>query len=150
METRTLMSLHLSFGRYGLALGNPARARLETERLLEIAAAPGDLHFLALGHRLLAQIAVAEDKAGEAEAQIAQALALIDGKTLPLAAWQVYAAATEIFRIAGKANEALGHRDKAIEIIRALTDSLDKTPEGLRLRQAFADAPAVKNLQAFG
>lgn len=74
METRTLMSLHLSLGRYELAQGDTVRAHLEAESLLEIAAAPDDLHFLALGHRLLAQIA--EGKAEEAEAEIAQAPAV--------------------------------------------------------------------------
>jgi len=148
VETRNQLVLHHCLGYYWLAQRKPGQGRVEAERLLEIAAGPGDLHFLALGHRLLAQIATAEGKAEEAEAEIAQALAIIDGKALPLAACQVHAMAAEIRQASGRENEAREHRENALGIVHTLADSLDETPEGLKLRRSFLGAPMMRRLLA--
>ncbi|BBA33439.1 hypothetical protein sS8_1479 [Methylocaldum marinum] len=88
--------LYESLGEYWLTMGKPVQARTEAQRLIEVAVQPGDRHFLALGHRLLARIAMAEGDWYEAESQVSLALAIIEGIFIPMAAWRIYAAAADL------------------------------------------------------
>ena len=47
--------------------------------------------YLALGKSALAKIALAEQQWEQAEAELSQALAVLEGAEAPLAAWRVYA-----------------------------------------------------------
>jgi hypothetical protein len=51
-----------------------AQARREAELVCELAAGPGERTYLALGHRVLAEIAMAEKDWVEAEAAVSRSL----------------------------------------------------------------------------
>ncbi|WP_133718518.1 AAA family ATPase [Methylocaldum gracile] len=127
LSLRNRMMLRESLGEYWLAMGKPAQAYTEAERLLELAATPGDRHFLALGHRLLARIAIAEQDRNEAECQLSQALAVIEGAVVPLAAWRVYFTAAELNEGQERTAEASVYWNRGAAVVRALADSLEET-----------------------
>ncbi len=96
---------------YWLALGDLARARECATRLYEITAPPPERTYLALAHRLLAKIAMAERDLEEAKVQVSYAVSILDHAELPLAAWRVYLTASELY-------ESLGETGKAAEFYR--------------------------------
>ena len=93
---------------YWLAVGDLPRAREQATRLYNIAAPPPERTYLALAHRFLAKIALAEGDLEEAKAQLSRAIAIVEQAELPLAAWRVYATAAHF-------HEGLGERAKAAE-----------------------------------
>lgn len=76
-----------------------ARGRQDALRVCELAALSGQRTYLALGKRLLAEIAIAEGHHEEAESQIEQARAAIENFEAPLAEWRVFATSAEIARL---------------------------------------------------
>jgi tetratricopeptide (TPR) repeat protein len=96
---------------YWLAVGDLPRAREQATRLYNITAPPPERTYLALAHRFLAKIALAEGDLEEAKAQLSRAIAIVEQAELPLAAWRVYATAAHF-------HEGLGERAKAAEFQR--------------------------------
>ena len=90
------MPLRLGLSEYWLVQKEYNQARQEAERLLEIAAQPGERTYLALGHRMLAEIAAAQRKWEESEKEARQAVVVLDGTEAPLAEWRVYATAARL------------------------------------------------------
>src|SRR5262249_10925828 len=78
-----------SLSEYWLAQGELARARQEAERVCALAAPSGERTYLALGRRMLAEIALAERNWKQAETAVTQALAVLEGAEAPLAEWRV-------------------------------------------------------------
>jgi tetratricopeptide (TPR) repeat protein len=116
---------HSNLSRYWLETGDLARARDEAERVYEVAALPPERTYLALSHRLLALIAMAEEKLEEAKTRITQAAAIVDRAELPLAAWRVYVAAARIYERAGELAEAKKFRQRSKKTIESLCESFD-------------------------
>lgn len=139
---RNRMMLYESLGEYWLTMGKPVQARTEAQRLIEVAVQPGDRHFLALGHRLLARIAMAEGDWYEAESQVSLALAIIEGIFIPLAAWRIYAAAADLKEGQGCTAAAEVYRNRSAAVLRALADSLEETD--LLRRSLLAGLPVQK------
>ncbi|MGH6636552.1 MAG: hypothetical protein ACRED0_10635 [Gammaproteobacteria bacterium] len=102
MDWNFYLPLRESLGEYWLAKGDCERARDEAQRLCELAAWPPDNAHWALGHRLLAEVAIAGCSFDEAKAQVAQALAIVQGDQLSLAAWRVYATAASLHQRLGR------------------------------------------------
>lgn len=126
-------------------------ARNKADALCAIASARQERTFLALGHRLLAQIAVAEGQWSEAEAQLAQALSVIADGEAPLAAWRVYETAAELHQRLGHNIQAQDFREAKMRVLRALAASLGDDPSCSNLRQALAkDEPADAMLPELG
>ncbi len=115
---------HWACCEYWQALGDLGQARREAAELCAKAAPPPERTFLALGHRLLAEIAIAEQAWDEAQAQVSRALAVVEGAEVPLAAWRVYATAAELHRCKGHTVEVEAYRRRGAEVIQALADSL--------------------------
>ena len=116
---------HQGFCEYWLAQGNLRQARREATRLCELAMLPPERTYLAIGHQLLAKVAIAEQAWDEAQAQVSRALAIVEGAEVPLAAWRVYATAAELHRCKGHTVEVETYRRRGVEVIQALADSLD-------------------------
>jgi hypothetical protein len=128
------------FSEYWLAQGDRGQAHAHATSLCQRAAAASERTFRAIGHRLRAEIALAEQAWEEAQAQVSQALAIIKGAEVPLAAWRVYATAAALHERRGHSTEAEAFRCRGAEVIHALTDSLDETDP---LRQSLAVHPLL-------
>lgn len=89
------LPLYHTLGQLWLKRREFARARQEALRLCEMAAQPGQCTYLALGNRLLAEIASAEGDHEEAEAHLEKARALLKNVEAPLAEWRVFASSAE-------------------------------------------------------
>jgi DNA-binding winged helix-turn-helix (wHTH) protein/tetratricopeptide (TPR) repeat protein len=121
--------LHLGLSECWLARGDLAQARREAEQMCALAAQPGDRTYLALGRRALAEIALADQNWDEAEAELSRALAAIQGETLPLAEWRVYATAARLQQRRHRKAEAAHYWDRSLGVLHHLADSLgDETP----------------------
>src|SRR5207249_9323390 len=85
------MPLRHALSEYWLSQGVFEPARQEAMRLCALAVQSGERTYLALGKSALARIALAEQQWEQAEADLLQALAVLEGAEVPLAAWRVYA-----------------------------------------------------------
>ncbi len=143
------LPLHQGFGDYWLAQGDLPQARRMATKLCATAALPPERTYLAFGHRLLAEIAIAERQWDQAEEEVAQAMSAmngpptpsavwqaygiappecsspVDGSALPLAAWRVYATAAKLRELQGRQSEAEVFRQQSRAVIQQLADSLD-------------------------
>jgi len=128
---------------YWWAQGDFTRARQEAERLCELAAHPGERTYLALGKRLLAEIAFAERKWGQAEAVVSQALAVLEGAEAPLAEWRVCATAAQLHQRRGDKAEAQTYWTRSAAVLKRLADSLSEVPA---LRHSLLNAPRVRGV----
>jgi len=132
---------HQGLCEYRLAQGDLGQAQREATRLCELAALPPERTYLAIGHSLHAQIAIAKRRWVEAQSQLARALEIVEGAEVPLAAWRVYATAAEFHQRQGRPSEAEGYRCRGAEVIDALLASLDEKDP---LRQSLLGHPLLK------
>jgi hypothetical protein len=87
-----------------------------------------------LGKSVLAKIALAEQQWELAEAELAQALAVLEGADVPLAAWRVYATAAQLYEQCGRSTEARQYWTHSAAVRTRLADSLGNA---LELRQSL-------------
>jgi len=123
-----------------LAKGDGVRARLEAERLLDLALATEEHTWQGLAWEANARVALANRDHARARDCIAKGVFTIQGLEVPLAAWQVHATAARIDEEAGNIESARLHRDLSRATILRLANSL---PEHEPLRKIFLSAPAV-------
>jgi DNA-binding winged helix-turn-helix (wHTH) protein len=119
------LPLYRSLAELALARGDYEGARVEANRLCELAALPGERTYLAIGRSLLAHLALAQDNGGEAAAQVAQAVAELKDLEAPLAEWRVFATAAEVARQRGDTSEAASWRVHALFTLERIARSLD-------------------------
>jgi tetratricopeptide (TPR) repeat protein len=127
MDSYMLPALHLGLSECWLAQGDPSRAREEARRLCEVAERPPERTYLAHGHRLLAEVAMAEQAWDAANGEINKALEIVNAAEVPLAAWRVHATAAGLLDRQGRSSEATRHRREATEVIDAIAGSLEPT-----------------------
>ena len=123
-----------------LAKGERGRAREEAKQLVMNAGATAERTWHALAWDLSAKIALAGDEPRQARELIERGLAAIAEVEAPVAAWQVYATAAEVFEALGEVGRASSHRKSSRDTVLRLAASLD-TYEGSRL--TFLTSPAV-------
>jgi tetratricopeptide (TPR) repeat protein len=128
------LPLRYALSEYWLSQAAFDPARQEAERLCELAAQPGERTYLALGKSVLAKIALAEQQWELAEAELSQALAVLEGADVPLAAWRVYATAAQLYEQRGHSTEAKQYWTRSAAVCTRLADSLGNT---LELRQSL-------------
>ncbi len=138
--------LHDGLSRYWLAQGEHERARREAESLRELAAPPGERTYLALAHRMLAEVALAAQRLGDAENEISCALAALEGAEAPLAEWRVCATAGRLYEQLGRATEAADHKRRSAETLNRLADSLDEADQ---LRQSLLNGQVSRLLSGY-
>ncbi|MGH8613359.1 MAG: hypothetical protein ACREYF_15430, partial [Gammaproteobacteria bacterium] len=143
------LPLYQGLSEYWLAQGDLPQARRMATKLCAIAAPPPERTYLALGRRLLAEIAIAEGQWDQAEEEVAQAMSAMNGpptpsavwhayglappecsspsasSALPLAAWRVHATAAKLCERQGRPSEAAAFRQQSRAVIQQLADSLD-------------------------
>jgi tetratricopeptide (TPR) repeat protein len=150
---------------YWLAQGDLGQAREMATKLCVLAALPPERTYLALGHRLLAEIAIADGQWNQAKAEVAHALTAMTGaqapstewrayaiappecaspsagSAVPLAAWRVHATAAKLCELQSRPSEAEAFRQQSRAVIQQLADSLDAADP---LRESLtAQGPAI-------
>jgi len=130
--------------RYWLAEGQLAQARREAETMLELVAPPGERTYLALAHRMLAEIAIATQRWDEAETEISRALAALEGAEAPLAEWRVCATAAKISNQLSDTTEAAQHMRRSAEMLNMLAGSLSEDDP---LRQSLLTILGMRGIQ---
>ncbi|UZR29119.1 tetratricopeptide repeat protein [Methylococcus mesophilus] len=133
IELRYRLMFYENLGAYWLAEGDSGKARSAAGRLLALATPPGNRHFQAVGNRLLALCAQAENDRHEAAARMEQALTFVEDGQAPLAAWRVHATAAELHERRGDSAAAAEHHRQAATVLRGLADGLGDDDESRTL-----------------
>jgi hypothetical protein len=123
-----------------LARGELERARQEGELMVAQAGATAERTWQALAWDLNARIALAGNAPRQARDLIKRGVAAIDGIEAPVAAWQVYATAADVFDALGETGRAHSHRKSSRDTILGLAASLDTYEAS---RRTFLTSPAV-------
>jgi tetratricopeptide (TPR) repeat protein len=118
------MHLHHALGEYWLARGDPVRAQRDAEETRARADQWGERTYQALARRTLAEVALARHDWDQAEAELSQALLLLDGNELPLAEWRVHATAAQLHRRRRCRTAANQSRARSLAVLRRLANSL--------------------------
>ncbi|MSR58441.1 MAG: hypothetical protein EXS05_12440 [Planctomycetaceae bacterium] len=112
------LPVHLGLAECHLAQGELQEAHREAQRLCALAAGPGEQTYLALGRRLLAEVALRDGTRNERERALAAMRAAVEGADLQLASWRVDATAMRVLqslRQPSGATAAAARRDAALE-----------------------------------
>ncbi len=126
-----------------LAKRDPAQARLEAERFLELTRATAERTWQALAWDTNARVATAARDLKRARNCIDHALSTMEGFEVPLAAWRVHDTAAELYTGLGNSAAAEPHRALSRATILRLADSL---PHDEPLRARFLSAPSVRGI----
>jgi len=117
------------------------KAGSEAERFLQAALSTADPALKALAWDAKARVAASEPK--RSREFIERAVKALHEFEVPLAAWRVYATASDLFRRAGDRQKAEQHRARAKAVLLALAQSF---PEGEPLRESLLAAPMVQGI----
>jgi DNA-binding winged helix-turn-helix (wHTH) protein/tetratricopeptide (TPR) repeat protein len=143
MEWIFQMPLRQGLSEYWLAQEKFDQARQEAERVCQLAAPSGERTYLALGHRTLAEIALAGKDWDQTEAELRQALGALEGSEAPLAEWRVYATVAQFHQQRGHKAEAKRYWVRSAATINRLARSLVEAEE---LRASLLKHPQVKTI----
>jgi DNA-binding winged helix-turn-helix (wHTH) protein len=130
-----------------LAKGDGVRARLEAERLLNMALATEERTWQALAWEINARVALANRDDARARDCIARGVSTVQGFEVPLAAWKVHATAAHIEEESGNLESARSHLDLSRATIMQLANSMEQQEP---LREIFLSAPAVVRVLRHG
>ena len=137
------LPLYRARGELWLKRRDFARARHDALHLCELAALPGQRTYMALGRRLLAEIALAEGNVEEAESQIETARAALENVEAPLAEWRVFATSTELARRLAHPKRAAAYQARAASALERIAASMG---EDEPLRRSLDGAPETQAL----
>ncbi|HUS10574.1 MAG TPA: protein kinase [Pyrinomonadaceae bacterium] len=135
--------LQAATAEHWLRLGDRAKAREVVTRLLETAARYEVHKYIAVGHKLLAQIAIAEGDVATAESEFATALDELRRYPVPVVEWTIHA---ELGRVRANAGNAVAAGDafaKSAEIIDRIAESVADAS----LREIFLKSDAVREVK---
>ena len=135
--------LHAAMAEYSLRRGEREKAREIVTRLLETACKYEVHKYAAVGHKLLAEIAIAEDDITTAEAEFASALDELRRYPAPVVEWAVHA---ELGRLKARAGDPVAAREafaKSAEIIERIAASVTDAS----LREIFLKSEMVSEVR---
>jgi tetratricopeptide (TPR) repeat protein len=127
---------------YWLAQGNLEQAEDYARRLLEIATHYEARKYIAVAHKLLAEIAVARGDWAVGEAELTTALDWLNRYPVPIVAWKTYAAL-------GRLRLQTGHDQAAREAFAqaaAIVNHIAANVDDEQLRATFLNSPAVQEV----
>lgn len=139
------MPLTYGLGRCWLRWREPMRASAAARELCAIAALPGERTYLALGHLVMAETAVAEKNWQQARCAIAHASHTLARISAPLAEWRVSACMARIHEQSDQWQEAGACWHHSAQVLGRLAASLNAVPD---LRRALLDHPGVHRIVA--
>ena len=93
-------------------------------------------------HKLLADLALRQDRPQDAEAPLAAAVDLMRRRPCPLVGWRTFATLGRVRKRLGSAEDARAAFGEAAAIVHRIAASVDDEP----LRRRFLDSPAVKDV----
>jgi tetratricopeptide (TPR) repeat protein len=134
--------LQAAMAEHALHRGNTAQAREIAERLLDTARKVEVHKYIAVAHKLMAQIAIAEGDTNAAEAEFAAALEELQKYPVPVVSWRTYA---ELGRLQSGLGDLPAARDsfaRAAEIVNGISANI--ADEGLR--ETFMSSAAVREV----
>ena len=131
--------LHAAMAEHALHEGDTARASEITERLLETATKYEVHKYIAVAHKLRAQIATAEGDRNKAEAEFETALDELRNYPVPVLAWRIYAELARLKSSNGDPDAAREAYSKAAEIVSNIASYVKDES----LRETFLNSTAV-------
>ncbi|MGH8551174.1 MAG: hypothetical protein ACRERU_21720, partial [Methylococcales bacterium] len=124
-----------------LAQGELAKARGYAQQLHDFSAGAPERSYLALSHRLFAEIALREHALAEAETHLITALGLVEAAEVPLAAWRVYGSAAKLYERSQRPAEAAIYQHRSADVRLKLAASLDEIDP---LRPSITTQPSAE------
>jgi DNA-binding winged helix-turn-helix (wHTH) protein/tetratricopeptide (TPR) repeat protein len=118
------------FARYWLLLGDTGKAQRYAWESVALAEPRKARKHLAYGHKILGDVALAEERPADALNEYQTALRVLQRHRCPLIEWRILHAAAEIASICRRNDVAERYRGRCRQVIRHLGDSI--TEEGLR------------------
>ncbi len=146
MKWRYSTHLFASLAEYWLSRGNPEKAAGFAERSMEIAMATTSRKYIAIGHRINAEIALQRLDLNAAEAHARRAVVLAERIRNPTQWWKSHALLGDILERAGRPDDALDARARASRIIRGIASSLTDP----MLRHSFEQSQRAGQLPRMG
>ena len=126
-----------------LSAGDLASARREADGFLESALAMAEPNMRALAWEIQGRVAMAAKDTGEARRCIEKALPILEKFEIPVAAWQVYRTAWDLYAGEGDREQAAKFRARAVEAIMRLADSFEP---GDPLKESLLTGPPVRRI----
>jgi hypothetical protein len=126
-----------------IAKGDLPKARTEGQVFLDVTLATAERTWQARAWETQARIAIAEDDMAQAQLCISNALVVMEGFEVPLAAWRAHSTAADIYEMLSNTEAAAGHRETSRSILLKLSDSLHAKEA---VRKNFLSAPAVRRV----
>jgi tetratricopeptide (TPR) repeat protein len=125
-----------------LATGDLEGARAHAERLRDVAGERGTPTYGITANKLLADLALRQDRPEDAEAPLAAAVDLMRRRACPLIGWRTFATLGRVRKRLGSAEDARAAFGEAAAIVHRIAASVDDEP----LRRRFLDSPAVRDV----
>jgi hypothetical protein len=125
------------------AEGDLGKARTHADQFLDLTLGTAERTWQALAWTACAKVAVAEHDAERAESCITKAFTAADGFEVPLAEWQIAAAAAKHYEGLGKRDLADRHRDRSRVAILKLANSMAPNEP---LRQTFLNSSQISEI----
>ena len=125
-----------------LSQGDLEQAGEHARVLLANSARHGPPKYIAVAHRILAEIAMAHGELATAEAELAAALEVFRTHPAPLVAWKTYATLGRLHGLKNDPQAALEAFAQAADIVQRIASSVTDEP----LRSTFLNAPAVQEV----
>jgi DNA-binding winged helix-turn-helix (wHTH) protein/tetratricopeptide (TPR) repeat protein len=139
------MTAQLESGNTWLRWGDILKARSVAEDFLQSALSTADPHLQALGWDLKTRVAMAENDFVGARDHVQYALAILEQSEIPIAAWQTYATAWQLYEFAKEQKKADGYRQRAESCVLKIADSFE--PEESLRCSFLSAAPVCRILQ---
>jgi hypothetical protein len=124
-----------------ISQGDPARAGSHSKNLLALAAGGGQATWRALAHEVAAHIAMCQCDLPRAREHITEAISIVEGFEIPVAAWRVQVLAAKFFESAGANASAQHYRELAEAATLRLEGSL---PPGHAFRKSARLGPKLR------
>lgn len=134
------LAAHVELGNVWLQSGEIAKAKCASEGVLKGSLAVADPHIQVLAWEFAARVALADKKMALAHERIESAVRLVEKVEVPLAAWQAYATASEIYRVSQEQERADHFRNFARDEIMRIANTFEPDEP---LRASFLAAEAV-------
>ena len=122
----TMALLHVSHCEYLLATGDLRGARLQADRLHDLASPAPDRNYLSIAHWYRGRIAMVAGDVTDAYAHLSRALALLEQAELPHAALRIYPTAAAVFEQTGDLDKAADLRRRHERLTAVLSENFDE------------------------
>jgi len=134
--------LHAAMAEHSLEQSDTATAREIVGRVLDMANKYEVHKYIAVAHKLMAQIAIADGYNDEAESEFADALAELQEYPAPVVAWRTYAGLGRLKSSTGNASAASEAFAQSAKIVNGIVTNISDEI----LRETFLNSDAVREV----